>query len=193
MELGDLLLAPLQRDRLVLEPRREIARDHGDQQKQHEVDDVLRVSDPKSVERRIEEEIRRRRPGDGGDDSGPQSPLGRGNHDRQHVDEGYQIERDEIVDDDKADGREPYERERGTEWHRLASCDTYQPLAVACKTRSTVTFVFERSQRPKTLAFLKNRHLSCLSGGAQFSQTPCVHPAGIYHSDLSVGRHRKSR
>ena len=131
MELGDLLLAPLERDRLVLEPRRKVARDHGDQQKQHEVDDVLRVSDPKSVERRIEEEIRRRRPGDGRDDTGPQSPLGRRHDDRQHVNEGNEIEGDEIVDDDKADGREPYERERRTERHRLAGHEAYPPPGVA--------------------------------------------------------------
>ena len=193
MQLGDLLLAPLERDRLVLEPRREVARDHGDQQKQHEVDDVLRVSDPKSVERRIEEEIRSRRPRDGRDDSGPQSPLGRRDHDRQHVNEGNEIEGNEIVDDDKADGREPHKRKRCTERHRLASRETYPPFGVARETRGTVTFDFDRSQRPKILAFLKNRHLSCLSGAAQFSQTPCVHPAGINHSDLSVGRHRKSR
>ena len=193
MQLGDLFLAALERHGFVLEPRCEVACHHGDQQKQDQVHNVLRVSDPKAVERRIEEEIRRRRPRDGRDDSEPQSPLGRGNDDRQHVNKGYKIERDEIVNDDKADGREPYERERGTEWHRLASQEAYPPSGVAREARGTVTFIFDRSQRPKTLAFLKKRHLSCLSGGAQLSQTPCVHPAGIYHSDLSVGRRRKSR
>jgi hypothetical protein len=169
MQLGHLLLAALERHGLVFQPRREIARYYGDQQKQDQVHDVLRIADPESVERRIEEEIRSRGARDRGDNAEAQPPLGRGKNDRQHVDEGDQIERDEIVDDDEADGGEPHQRQRGTERHRLAG-QKVRPLAdkmLQERRRATLVRGGGRGQRRTILAFLKRGHLCCLSGGAQ--------------------------
>ena len=47
MELGDLLFAPLQSHGFILQACRQVAGDHGDQKKEHKVDDVLRIADPK--------------------------------------------------------------------------------------------------------------------------------------------------
>jgi hypothetical protein len=50
----------------------------------------------------------------------------------------------------------------------MAGNEAYPPGAVTRKARDAATFVFDRKERAQTLAFLKNRHLSCLSEGAQF-------------------------
>ena len=91
MQLADLLFAAAQIDGLVLEARSKVARDQRDQEKQDQIDYVLRIADPEGVKRRIKEEIRRRGAGYGRNDSGPDTPLCRRHHHRQHVNQ-----RDEV-------------------------------------------------------------------------------------------------
>jgi hypothetical protein len=56
----------------------------------------------------------------------------------------------------------------------VAGPEAYPPPGVAREARYTAAFVFDCRQRPKTLAFLKNRHLLCLSGGARFRPPVCT-------------------
>ena len=82
IKIAQVDLALASHFKLPLETSRELAHRDRHENKQRQIEDFLRVSDPKTVERRIEEERRREHAADSGDDCRHNSPAGRRNHDR---------------------------------------------------------------------------------------------------------------
>ena len=105
VQFADFLFAPAESYRLILKSRCEVAGNYGDQKEQEEMDDVLRVLQPETIQRRIEEKIRGCCARKGSNQAWKDSPLSRRHDHRQHVNERRQIERKEGIDDDEADRR----------------------------------------------------------------------------------------
>ena len=87
IEIAHVYLALPRKLQLPLEAGCELAHHHGDENKQNEVEHLMRVGDPQAVQRRIEEEGGGERAGDGGHHRRDHAPARGRNYHRNEVDD----------------------------------------------------------------------------------------------------------
>ena len=159
VQFADLSFAAAQTDRFILKARREVAGDQSDQQEQNQIDDILRVADPERVKRRIEEEIRGSRAGNGRYDARYDPPQRGGQNNWQYVNQGNEVEGNEIIEDDEADGRQPYQRKRRYDRNGVRCNGTLPPDAMtSCAPFVAVALCQLGSQIAEAAPFVKCGH-----------------------------------